>query len=1526
MPSPTLQDVLEDLRIPGLSMEEAEDVVVELIEWRKVEGVERWKVGRELEGVNREIPLRLLPALSAARERTLFASSAFSPIAFSTSSTRLSVSTFLAQQGLANPGLSREVLLEYVARKERIVRGWPGGVRAGIEVVQGGLRDLGIELGPTPLAHLVEKIQLETGHISLSQLMSFLRSFSPPPPTREALLEFETTTLPGVERSLKNWAQACLLGGGAGYEVGVELQEIRKQIAPHLHPIFPSLLQSLHLPPVPRHPHAHGLASLSNLILPAIQQSPDPEFVTELLMEWVGWERRRTEGAWGRRERAEMGGKLVGLERVKVRFETRCPPFDFPPPPSTVVASTPYQITTSLSLLPRTMSDLDVERMLQKYVDGEREKVGKAAGSSRVEGGWGEVERKRVGDVLEAISEKLNDNSLNPIFEAVMLKNGCASSRVVESSPGLSTPSLTPPSSLDNSHSSSAESSLRSLSTSPQGTVDAKLPASIPSPTSTRRHTSEMRQPSSPPQPKRRQSSEPSSKTLVPGPSILVGSKNRPTYEPFALVVSEPDAHPISPPLPPPTIVEPPPAPATTEAEPTRPAKSSRRFSIFSSKPKVESPEGEEKKKSKKDKEKAATVASKKGPAPIPKSVSTPKSNMPLTSEDIQLRSNTEANKQISLSPNEPSRTISSPSSLARRSVVVQVEPTPTLPPFVKSASSLSFADSVGSSTSSTSNQSSGKKEKHRPRVLVKAQKSSSSSVNSSIPSPTVSAKALSPKELKHVRRISDVAPLGEFLTVAGPSAMSSTGDLQGRLEKSFGTSPSSEDDHGTATPRPRKVYQSDSFRPKSMVDLSTTGEEEKKSRRFSFFSKKLKADRFPSLDPIPGNPTIDDDLPRGWSRSTSSLSIRTLATDRPRSSHFVDILDSQSFPDFTTMRAPHQLGSSTPPTMDRLSSSYSNPTINPRQQWRSPAQFASSGHVRGGTSTPPIAEVDSDRDSTTEDPPSSARVENNCNPLVSDRNQRGMSLMEALESDPGHGGLIVDEEGGGTPLQPVDPMRRVYQLMDSQVQPLFDLTRKIDPPAPTPPLPSTNETERGRVGTDSFFPPQEPQQQESSLDELVTPPLSPRLVPSAHAATATPSTFGRTPSSAPPVGPISPSPTPINRSPVVAKSSLLPSSLQRIPSSASTAIDFGVESSPALAMMFSPSVASPAGSPIPLRLITTASSAPKRALPGVPPPSPITTSRCVSTSAGPLSPGPSSPLPSDERVPPILTVRAVFEALSPTEHHSTGKVLDILMGFIDREREQSIALNRKKGWGETERTKVGWIIGEVEAELVPTNPHLSAVIERVRILTDCPPQSKAKKRSSKQRSRSATDSSSSSISSLSSVSSTATSASISSLSTDASGISESSINSDATGARDDSFSTDASRTSSDSDETVTHHGQPSHPIVEPTLDRNSSTRTVTARPPQSPTSPSGRRPFRIPRSSFDHDPSSPPLIIPVGTPTRSKTIHGSSSSSSYFPQAGEGSSATRTSLESVVVGIAAPPPPYERARRTSSLRIEGSA
>lgn len=66
--------------------------------------------------------------------------------AFALSVSRASVITFLATQGLQRPNVAREVLLEYLGRKERAVKGWLGGVRAAIEVVQGGMRDIGVEV------------------------------------------------------------------------------------------------------------------------------------------------------------------------------------------------------------------------------------------------------------------------------------------------------------------------------------------------------------------------------------------------------------------------------------------------------------------------------------------------------------------------------------------------------------------------------------------------------------------------------------------------------------------------------------------------------------------------------------------------------------------------------------------------------------------------------------------------------------------------------------------------------------------------------------------------------------------------------------------------------------------------------------------------------------------------------------------------------------------------------------------------------------------------------------------------------------------------------------------------------------------------------------------------------------------------------------------------------------------------------------------------------------------------------------
>lgn len=95
----------------------------------------------------------------------------------------------------------------------------------------------------------------------------------------------------------------------------------------------------------------------------------------------------------------------------RVRLNTRCPSFDFALPtkvPTPTARSTPYAITTNLSLVPRTLSDVEVEIMLQDFVDEERKKAKTSGTSSRMDGGWGSAETRRVGDVLETMREKVS--------------------------------------------------------------------------------------------------------------------------------------------------------------------------------------------------------------------------------------------------------------------------------------------------------------------------------------------------------------------------------------------------------------------------------------------------------------------------------------------------------------------------------------------------------------------------------------------------------------------------------------------------------------------------------------------------------------------------------------------------------------------------------------------------------------------------------------------------------------------------------------------------------------------------------------------------------------------------------------------------------------------------------------------------------------------------------------------------------------------------------------------------------------
>lgn len=71
MPAPTSQEMLVDLKSPNVILEEAEDMLVELIDWRRADGVERWKVGRELDLLTNEVsPYPAMSCHLPARSRS----------------------------------------------------------------------------------------------------------------------------------------------------------------------------------------------------------------------------------------------------------------------------------------------------------------------------------------------------------------------------------------------------------------------------------------------------------------------------------------------------------------------------------------------------------------------------------------------------------------------------------------------------------------------------------------------------------------------------------------------------------------------------------------------------------------------------------------------------------------------------------------------------------------------------------------------------------------------------------------------------------------------------------------------------------------------------------------------------------------------------------------------------------------------------------------------------------------------------------------------------------------------------------------------------------------------------------------------------------------------------------------------------------------------------------------------------------------------------------------------------------------
>lgn len=82
----------------------------------------------------------------------------------------------------------------------------------------------------------------------------------------------------------------------------------------------------------------------------------------------------------------------------------------------------PYNIAAILSLAPRTLSDEEVETMVDKYVGEEKRKAlekGKGA-AGQTEGEWVENDRKRIAEVLKAMVEKVR-----PLSLPVLLEDGC---------------------------------------------------------------------------------------------------------------------------------------------------------------------------------------------------------------------------------------------------------------------------------------------------------------------------------------------------------------------------------------------------------------------------------------------------------------------------------------------------------------------------------------------------------------------------------------------------------------------------------------------------------------------------------------------------------------------------------------------------------------------------------------------------------------------------------------------------------------------------------------------------------------------------------------------------------------------------------------------------------------------------------------------------------------------------------------------------------------------------------------------
>lgn len=350
----------------------------------------------------------------------------------------------------------------------------------------------------------------------------------------------------------------------------------------------------------------------------------------------------------------------------------------------------------------------------------------------------------------------------------------------------------------------------------------------------------------------------------------------------------------------------------------------------------------------------------------------------------------------------------------------------------------------------------------------------------------------------------------------------------------------------------------------------------------------------------------------------------------------------------------------------------------NRRNSWRiSTASFGGSGGG-GGTSTPPIQEVDGEQGSPGQDRRSSplssstpAEMANYLGQQLFEREPVGLGLFGPLTSTP-------DATAGSTSTRPSPAPESTQDSPPRRRMPSSGSSFRVS----NPDMPSR------RTSSVSFN--LGPTAEEPSSSALPVPALPLSILASP-------------PQAAQPLGPVAASALVETHSAIVRQ--IQADIMQPLAKDDSAPIDGLPSTSVDVAGIAAPA---PPLAPAAVESSVTALSSP---------PSPVAASSSAGQRIAEVVPDTTSPAVAKlaskaaESIltsPPVLSLRGVFDALPPGHAYSSGHVLDILIGFIDREREKALAFDRKRGWGEPQREKVGWFLAELEESVCLVVPRPS--------------------------------------------------------------------------------------------------------------------------------------------------------------------------------------------------------------------------